>query len=189
LNIGGWIVPTDWSADGKFIAYNRIGADGSTDIWVLPTAERTPVPFARTTKDEAYATFSPDSHWIAYEESAGNGRKDVFVRSFPPGSGQPYQISLNGGSFAKWSSDGTEIFFVAPNGTMMAAPIDATRQSELALPTPPQALFKMPPLASLAGRPYDVSSDGKRILVNLPVEGAAPAPITVVVNWVATLQQ
>jgi hypothetical protein len=33
-----------------------------------------------------------------------------------------------------------------------------------------------------------VSSDGKRFLVNLPVEGSAIEPISVVVNWVATLQ-
>ena len=98
LDIGGFIVPTDWSADGRFIAYNRIGADGSSDIWVLALAEREPTPFAQTAKNEAYATFSPDTHWIAYQESAGNARTDVFVRSFPPGSGQPYQISLNGGS-------------------------------------------------------------------------------------------
>ena len=57
LDIGGFIVPTDWSADGQFIAYNRVGADGSSDIWVLALAEREPAPFAQTAKNEAYATF------------------------------------------------------------------------------------------------------------------------------------
>jgi len=189
LNIGGFIVPTDWSADGRFIAYNSVGVDGSSDIWVLDLAEHKASPFAQTAKIEAYATFSPDGHWIAYQESAGNARTDVYVRSFPPGSGQPYQISPNGGLFPKWSTDGKEIFFVAPNNTMTAVAIDASRTSELAPPGAPQALFKVPALISLSGRPYDVSKDGQRFLVSLPTEQATPAPITVVVNWLATIHQ
>jgi hypothetical protein len=36
---------------------------------------------------------------------------------------------------------------------------------------------------------YDVSPDGRRFLVNTLVEEAAPAPITLVVNWPALLKK
>ena len=71
---------------------------------------------------------------------------------------------------------------------MMTAAVDATRASELVLSGPPRALFKMPALVSLSGRPYSVSKDGQRFLVSLPTEQGTPAPITVVVNWLATIQ-
>ena len=88
----------------------------------------------------------------------------------------------------RWRGDGKEIFFVAPNNTMTAVTIDASRPSQLGPPGAPRALFKMPALVPLSGRPYDVSKDGQRFLVSVPTEQATPAPITVVVNWLATIQ-
>jgi hypothetical protein len=37
-------------------------------------------------------------------------------------------------------------------------------------------------------RRYGVSRDGQRFLMNIPVDGAALAPITVTVNWQSVLQ-
>ena len=62
---------------------------------------------------------------------------------------------------------------------MMAVDIDTTRQFEAGVP---RALFRRGALVSVPGRPYDVSKDGKRFLVNLPPEQSAPAPLTVIVN-------
>jgi hypothetical protein len=96
------------------------------------------------------------------------------------------QISANGGNFPRWRRDGKELFFVAPDGTMMAVDTDTSGENiTLGVPKP---LFKRSTLSVVRGRPYDVSRDGKRFLVNLPVEGSAMAPITVVLNWAATLQ-
>jgi hypothetical protein len=36
-------------------------------------------------------------------------------------------------------------------------------------------------------QPYDVSADGRRFLINAPVENTGSAPITVVVNWQSAL--
>jgi hypothetical protein len=36
---------------------------------------------------------------------------------------------------------------------------------------------------------YDVSPDGQRFLVNMPVEQPESPPITVVVNWTAALRR
>jgi hypothetical protein len=42
---------------------------------------------------------------------------------------------------------------------------------------------------SNTGSMYDVSPDGQRFLVNTLAEEAAPAPITLVVNWPALLKR
>ena len=52
--------PRSWSADGKLLAYESIGARG--DIWILPlTGERTAFPFLETEFDEREPMFSPDA--------------------------------------------------------------------------------------------------------------------------------
>jgi hypothetical protein len=39
------------------------------------------------------------------------------------------------------------------------------------------------------GYPYDVSLDGRRFLVNVPVENTASVPMTLVVNWPALMKK
>jgi hypothetical protein len=68
---------------------------------------------------------------------------------------------------------------------MMAVAIETTGQIN---PGVARALFRRPSLSSVPGRTYDVSKDGKRFLANLSTAQSAPAPITVVVNWLARLQ-
>jgi hypothetical protein len=69
---------------------------------------------------------------------------------------------------------------------MMAVSTDTTRQFDAGVP---RLLFRKAALVSIPGRSYDVSKDGKRFLLNLWPERAAPTPITVVVNWLATIQK
>ena len=175
---------TDWSADGRFLGYHSAqGMGGSQDIWVLPLfGDRMPTAFAQTAQNEANAAFAPDGQWMAYE-STSNARVDIYVWPFPSGSGQ-FQISQGGGSQPRWRADGKELFFLAPGGTMMAVAIDTTRQFDVGVP---RVLFRKVGLVSVPGRAYDVSTDGKRFLLNLPPEQAAPTLITVVVNWLATI--
>ncbi len=81
--------------------------------------------------------------------------------------------------------DGKELYYVAPDSRLMAAPIAA---SGTALqPSLPTALFQ----ARIAGggtpdislrQQYDVAPDG-RFLINVSVEDGTAAPITVITNW------
>jgi len=147
---------------------------------------RKPFAFAQTADNETAASFSPDGRWIAYAVVDRNARYSVYAKPFPPVSGGLAQISANGGNIPKWRRDGKELFFLASDGTMMAVDTDTSGEN-LRLGVP-RVLFKRSALTAVRGRSYDVSSDGKRFLVNLPVEGSATEPITVVINWVATLQ-
>ena len=84
----------------------------------------------------------------------------------------------------RWRADGTELYFLAPDATLMAVPVTAAGASFEA--GTPVALF---PTRIVDGgtvtiqRPqYAVARDG-RFLINQPVADAAAAPITLILNW------
>ena len=180
--------PTDWSSDGRFIAYTLIGSfPRRLDVWALPLfGDRKPFPLAATAFVENAAVFSPNGRWIAYISDEA-GRPNVYVQPFPAG-GAKRQVSRNGGGQPVWRSDGKELFFIDTEGNMMAAPIDATGQFEVGTP---QVLFPAihPSALALGIRQYAVTRDGKRFLVNVRPQRSAVTPMTVVVNWTATIQK
>jgi eukaryotic-like serine/threonine-protein kinase len=115
---------------------------------------------------------------MAYSSNE-SGRRSVYVTGFPEPIGK-WQVSPNGGNFPVWRRDGRELFYRAPDGTMMAVPVAASGQFSPGTPVP---LFQ--PRAALGGLGhgtfYDVAPDG-RFLINIFVERTSP-PATVVLNW------
>jgi hypothetical protein len=150
---------TDWSSDGRFLIYVSTG-----DLWVLPRfGEGKPYPFAPTTATEGAPVFSPDARWIAYT-SDETGQRQVHVRAFPSWGGN-YQVSSAGGNHPRWRGDGRELFFLAPDATMMAAEIDTKQRLHASAPRP---LFQTGILAQQSdNRPYVVTEDGSRFLVSV----------------------
>jgi hypothetical protein len=95
-------------------------------------------------------------------------------------------VSIGGGEQPVWRRDGKELFFLAPDATMMAAALDTAHDPDASTPQP---LF-VTNASTLSGtRQFAVSRDGKRFLVNAKTGRSAPAPITVVVNWLAAVQK
>ncbi len=80
--------------------------------------------------------FAPDGKWIAYS-SDESGRDAVYVQPFPA-TGRKWQISRNGGTQPEWRGDGKEIFFLALDGTIIAAAVETARGFESEIP---RALF------------------------------------------------
>jgi Tol biopolymer transport system component len=175
----------DWSRDGRFLVFDSPAA-GRT-IQVLPlTGERKPFVFLedRFQKDEPH--FSPDGRWLAYQSSE-SGQFDVYVQPFS-GPGPKVRVSTAGGGEPRWRADGKEIFYLTPDGTMMAAPIKTTATTIES--GTPQLLFKTPIAAvQLTIDQYAVTSDGQRFLIQVPTGNAGQAPITVVLNWAAGLKK
>ena len=137
---------------------------------------------AQLQHDETEGQFSPDGRWVIYVSNE-SGHAEVFVQSFPDGRART-QVSTAGGAQVRWSDDGKEIFYVAPDGKMMAVAV--TLNGAAPKPASPVPLFQTH-LASgtnvLGSKPqYDVSRDG-RFLLNTAVESAS-APIVVSLNWI-----
>jgi Tol biopolymer transport system component len=176
--------PTDWSADGRFLVYQRPGASTGSDLWILPmSGERKPFAFAQSQFDERNAVFAPNGRWIAYTSNEA-GQDEVYVRPFPQAGGK-FQISKSGGTRPTWRADGKELFFLALDGTMMTATINTSPQFEAGTP---KRLFTSVPL-QFDGRQYAVSRDGKRFLVNTLQQQPTTTPLTVVVNWLSAVQK
>jgi serine/threonine protein kinase len=175
----GW--GNDWSQDGRFILYQVLGEKTGQDLWIAPQfGDRKPYPYLQTQFNEQNGRFSPDGRWIAYS-SDESGRLEVYVQPFPP-SGGKWQISTAGGEEPDWRKDGKELFYLAPDRSLMAVPVKwgATFEAEV-----PKALFQV---QQSAGRySYAVAGDGQRFLITRPV--AELTPITVVVNWTAGLKR
>jgi len=177
-------VLNDWSPDGQFLLYvTPNNPKTGADIWYLPlSGDRQPVPFVDTPFLERAGQFSPDGQWVAYQSNE-TGPYEIYVRSFP-GRGGQQQVSTSGGIQAHWRSDGQELYYIAPDGTLMAVPI--TMKGAALEPGTPVALFKTRIWGggtnATLGQQYDVSKDG-RFLLNVVVEDAAMAPITLLLNW------
>ncbi len=173
------IASPDWSRDGRFIIYGTSGQPTGADLWVLPiTGDRKPSLFLQTSFAERGPAFSPDGRWVAYESNA-SGRGEVYVRPFPPGGGE-YKVSRDGGWSARWRGDGRELFFLAPDGTLMAAGIDTTHGISATVPEP---LFPTSTTSTRDLHPWAVTPDGQRFLIKVADQRSANAPITVVTNW------
>ena len=189
--------PISWSADGKFILYMIIDPKTGSDGWALPlTGDRKPFPILQTPFNEGHPQISPDGKWIAYASNE-TGRAEIYIQSFPPGAGK-WQISSNGGSFARWRRDGKELFYMdAPfSGKMFSVEVNATGSTVVA--SVPRPLFDSGYLNLGFGHTgnwntYAVSADGQRFLIPRPEANLTGAltntPITVVLNWTAGLKK
>ena len=185
-------IPSDWSGDGRFLLYSTDPVQTDADIWVLPmTGDPQPWIFLKTPFREIGGEFSPDDRWVAYMSNQ-SGRPEIYVRPFAPpapsGSvatptGGEWQVSTAGGSAPVWRADGQELYYLGPEGTMMAVSI-TTRGTTLE-PGTPVALFPARIVgggSAGAGRQYDVTRDG-RFLINTLPDDAATTPITLIQNW------
>jgi Tol biopolymer transport system component len=75
-------VPSDSSADGRFLLYYSIDPKSVRDLWVLPMhGERTPRVFLKTPFEERWAVSLPNGRWVAYM-SDESGRSEIYIRPF-----------------------------------------------------------------------------------------------------------
>jgi hypothetical protein len=153
-------------------------AGRSGSIATVTVADGKVTPFLANEFNQGEPALSPDGKWIAYTSNE-SGKYEVYVRAFPDTGGK-WQISSGGGEDPLWSRDGTELFY--DNGTrLMSAAVKTSPAFEAGSP---QLLFEAP-FRSDTGVQYDVTSDGKKFLIDSDVTESADAPITLVQNWLA----
>jgi Tol biopolymer transport system component len=162
----------NWSGDGRFltltIANNFAALSTSGDGGIVTIAP---------TVGKSSLRMSPDSAFVAYVSNEA-GSNQVFVRSFAPSDPGGFfqrQITTEGAvSMVRWRADGKELYYLAPDGGVMAAPIGPAPQLNAG---PPVLLFRAPPgfqIAVSSGAAADVSADGQRFAFLVPVEPNAP---------------
>jgi dipeptidyl aminopeptidase/acylaminoacyl peptidase len=156
---GKW--PVSWSPDGRYVLYVTNNDRTSNDVWVLlRDGTGSPYPYLHTAASENWASFSPDGRWVAFS-ATDSGQAEVFVAPFPAAT-RRWRVSADGGSQARWRRDGKEIYYVAPNKTLMAAQIDMSAGVPVKGYEP---LFELQHPYG-AYHAFDVTADGERFLVN-----------------------
>jgi hypothetical protein len=103
------------------------------------------------------------------------------VQPFPVPTGT-FAVSINGGTQPHWRADGKELYFIAPDGKMMAASINSSGTNLTA--GPPVALFSttLATGEAVIKQQYAVSRDG-RFLLNEQKDSSTNIPITLIINW------
>jgi len=175
-----------WSPDGKYLTYLRGEGEKMVSLWILPfNGDSKPVaavqPPSAQSNISAYR-ISPDSHWVAYA-SDESGQQDVYITSFPEGKGK-WRVSSNSGAYPAWSGDGKELFFKDLTDTIFVCKV-TTKGPEVEVGAPQRLFHAASPGIGIS---FDVSSDGKRLLVN-HAEEEPQAPLHLVTNWPAELKR
>ena len=116
--------------------------------------------------------FSPNGKWLAFTEPGGAG---IAVRPFPVLRPQ-MKISVGPAAQSRWSRDGTQLFFIAPDKKLMAVSFDPSSGRA----GPPRELFQTRIVrVSIAGFQYDVAPNGRFLINSLP---AGSPPLTLLVG-------
>jgi len=143
------------------------------------------------------AEISPDGRWLAYE-SREAGEVQVYVRPFPALSQGRSQVSTNGGREPLWARSGRELFYLAPDGTLMAVPVEVGPSDARFSAGIPAAVIPAGGYYSEAafhrGRTYDVSPDAARFL-RITIDESGPdgndasRHFVIVENWFEELKR
>ena len=133
-------IPEDWSRDGRFFSYISLDAAMKWDVWAYQLdGKAKPFPVTQTGYDEMTSQFSPDGHWIAYESNE-SGRNEIYVQPFPNPATKT-MVSTGGGLQPHWGPDSREMFYVAPDGRLMAVPLRVATDRQAIEPGSPVPLF------------------------------------------------
>jgi hypothetical protein len=119
---------------------------------------------------------------VAYETDE-SGQVEMYITTFPESKGK-WRASTNGGAYPAWSENGRELFFKSLVDDVFACPV-TPQGSEIEVGAC-QHLFHTPMPG--IGVPFDVSPDGKRLLVN-HAEEDVQGPLQLITNWPAQLKK
>ena len=176
----------DWSPDGKYLTYMWGDGEKMVSLWRRPvTGVSKPIAVVQPPSPQSNIftyRISPDARWVAYV-SDESGQYEVYITSFPEGKGK-WKVSSGGGAYPAWSGNGKELFYVSLADDFFVCRL-ALKDSDIEVGTP-EHLFR----AALpgVGTPFDVSSDGKRLLVNHSEE-VAQVPLQLITNWPAEVKK
>ena len=119
-----------------------------------------------------------------WHTNRANREAPICLTRFPQ-AGVKYQVSQTGGSQPVWSKDGKQLYYLDAGQGMTAVEIQTSGDSVKV--GPPKTLFQTNVRASLVQGGYDVTRDGRFLLLNAVMDTSAP--LTLLTNWDAELKK
>ncbi|NNE07160.1 MAG: protein kinase [Gemmatimonadetes bacterium] len=174
-----------WSRGGNLLLTD-FGSDAGIDVASIAIDSPDSVTMLTSSPAlEAQGQFSPDERYFCYSSNE-TGSFEVYLRSVDPEGGK-WQVSTNGGVEAFWRADGREIFYLAPDRSLMAVPVDLTDDVVLGIP---EKLFDAPVQRNINTRNrYCPTPDGQAFYCVSLIDSDRVPPTNVIVNWTAELDQ
>ncbi len=136
-------LPTDWSADGRFISLDDGVGEEQRAVWIADVAGRKILPFLKGQFAQWGVAFAPDGKQIAFV-SLESGRAEVYLQAFeaapsPHVTGERRQVSRDGAWLVRWRADSRELYFLGLDNMLHAVPVRGTIEA-----ADPQPLFRIP---------------------------------------------
>jgi eukaryotic-like serine/threonine-protein kinase len=172
------MMPTSWHGD--HLVYQVTVTKSGWDLGLVRVSTGTAGPLVSALGHQVQGQLSPDGRWLAYASNE-SGTWEILAQ--PVSGGGKWQISSGGGTQPRWRADARELFYVAPDGTIVAVPLRSVGPS-LAIAGPAQRLFQIHAPAMLAPyrMVYDVTGDGQRFIVSTVAPDTPPQVITIIDN-------
>jgi Tol biopolymer transport system component len=190
----GFMQPTDWSPDGRFILYNNSALPAVTqrfpsDVFAIDMARgRRVIPLLTTQFFEYGAVFSPDGKWLAFL-SDESGKAEIYVQALDRGNdslrvtGERFLISREGAQCLRWRKDAKELYYLGLDGQVYAVRLAFGPAAVHA--GKPEALFTIDAEAFSTVHSvvsFDVSADGSRFVIPSITPGESSA-LVVLQDW------
>ena len=187
-------VPFSWSPDGSTLLFGANAEVGVTSAGGKGEWK----PVIRSVRE---AAMSPNGRWIAYS-STESGPSELYLQGYP-NAGERRMVATGAGRTPRWSRDSGELFYLrggsgSPDAVMRVT-VQPGRDGGVVIGTPEVfAPFNFFTRGRRLGFPwegfsYDVTPDGKRLLVIARTSEVEPASaqqrINVVFNWFDELKR
>ena len=169
----------------RLLAFVEIHPETRADVWLLDLRDKPAArPLLRTPFWEGCPALSPDGRWVAYESDESGGMQ-IYVRPVSDTTGK-WVVSTDGGAKPRWSRDGTQILYVHDNRRMMTVRVVAG--ASFATERPRVLVETRPVPGGYVTPNYDLTLDGRRLLLITPAQDQPKIPLVVVQNWFAELE-
>jgi Tol biopolymer transport system component len=190
----GFMAPTDWSPDGRFILYNNsalpaITHDFASDVFAIDMArDRKVIPLLTTPFYENNGAFSPDGKWLAFVSNE-SGQAEIYIQALDRGHdslsvrGERFLISHDGAQCLRWRKNGKELYYLGFDGRVYAVSLDL--RSARVHAAQPEPLFTIDAEARATIHSvvsFDVSADGSRFVIPSMTPGESSA-LVVLQDW------
>ncbi|HEV8128551.1 MAG TPA: protein kinase [Candidatus Eisenbacteria bacterium] len=160
--LGSW-------APGDSQMFVTVG-QGTFDLGVLrfaPGSIDVPIRALKSAGMETYPEVSPDGRYVAYS-SDESGRYEVVLAPViaGPSLGPSTQVSVGGGGLARWSRDGSRLYYGSPDGRIYSVSVSTRPTLNVGRPTP---VWNMTEL-HVPEAAWDLLPDGRLIALQKPKE-------------------